>query len=214
MAIKDDYYVQLITADDYVVWTTHKHYAHRRPCVSYAYGLYTDRRLVGVCTFGMPPNYVEMKAWEPYSLLELNRLCVNEGLPRNTLSFFVSQSIKYLPLPTVLISYADIDWNHSGYIYQATNWIYTGIGGKDRSERYLLKDGSTHHRRHNETIPLSMIQEIIIPSGKHRYYYFHGNKKDKRAMRKMLRYPILPYPKGANKRYDATYKPITQDIMF
>ena len=214
MGIKDKYYIESVTVHDYIGWVLKKHYAHRKPCVSHAYGLYRDKQLQGVCTFGMPANYVEMEAWQPYPLLELNRLCVNSGLPSNVLSYFVSQSIKSLPSPVVLISYADIDWGHCGYIYQATNWYYTGIGAIQRSEKYLLKDGSLHHRRHNETIPKDMIESVVIPSGKHRYYYFHGNKREKKKMRSMLRYSILPYPKGINQRYKADFKPLTQDLLF
>jgi len=30
----------------------------------------------------------------------------------------------------VVVSYADTSQNHHGYIYQATNWIYTGLSAK------------------------------------------------------------------------------------
>lgn len=30
----------------------------------------------------------------------------------------------------ILVSYADSAQGHHGYIYQATNWIYTGISAK------------------------------------------------------------------------------------
>jgi len=58
--------------------------------------------------------------------LELNRLVIDEGSKKNVLSFFVSQTLKKLPCPNVVVSYADTSQNHHGYIYQATNWIYTG----------------------------------------------------------------------------------------
>jgi hypothetical protein len=35
-------------------------------------------------------------------------------------------------------------------------------------------------------------------SSKHRYIYLVGSKSDRRAMRRDLRYPILPYPKKDN----------------
>ena len=41
-------------------------------------------------------------------------------------------------------------------------------------------------------------------SEKHRYVYFTGSKKQKKEMRKALKYPILPYPKGESKRYDTS----------
>ena len=212
MSIKDKYFVQPVTKADYAGWILKKHYAHRMPSVMFAFGLYNEG-LVGVCIFAMTPNYVEMEAWKPYDLLELSRLCVNDGLGKNVLSYFVSQSIKLLPSPTVLISYSDIDWGHHGYIYQATNWLYTGVGGQG-SRKFVLKGGDELHQRHSDKIPDDMIENIEHSKGKHRYYYFHGNKTDKKKMRKMLRYDVLPYPKGDNKRYDASYEPEVQNLLF
>ena len=51
-------------------------------------------------------------------------------------------------------------------------------------------------------------------SSKHRYIYFIGNKTQKKNMLKNLKYEIQPYPKGENKRYDASYKPTTQSKLF
>lgn len=183
-------------------WFLKKHYAHRLPCISYAFGLYLDNVLSGVCSFGMPANYVEMEAWKPYELLELNRLCVNDGLPRNTLSMFVSKCLKMLPQPRVIISYADITNGHHGYIYQATNWIYTGIGGE---AHWILKDGSVKCRRHHDKIPKELIDRVE-KTKKARYYYFVGDKKAVKILKKQLRYEVLPYPKGDNVRYDSSAK--------
>ena len=49
---------------------------------------------------------------------------------------------------------------------------------------------------------------------KHRYFYFLGQKKQKKEMLKNLVYDIEPYPKGHNKRYDSTYRPSTQTVLF
>jgi hypothetical protein len=49
---------------------------------------------------------------------------------------------------------------------------------------------------------------------KHRYFYFLGNKKQVKDMFKMLPYELQPYPKGENKRYDASYIPSTQTTLF
>lgn len=51
--------------------------------------------MVGVCTFGHPPNYNYNKGkcvFNDYEVLtlELNRLITNDGLERNVLSYFVS----------------------------------------------------------------------------------------------------------------------------
>ena len=49
---------------------------------------------------------------------------------------------------------------------------------------------------------------------KHRYFYFVGNKKEKKEMRQNLAYQIEPYPKGDNKRYKADSKPDVQILLF
>ena len=210
MSIKDEFEVRPIMKDQTYEWILKKHYAKRLPSISFAFGLYLKKILQGVLTFGMPPNYIEMKAWEPYELLELNRLVVNEGLPKNTLSFFVSQAIKLLSKPKVLISYSDFRQGHHGYIYQATNWIYTGVGGEGQ-KIYIMKDGSERHQRHENQIFKGLVDHIEKTTGKARYYYFHGNKEE---MLKKLRFEIKPYPKGDNQRYNADYKPSTQGLLF
>ena len=48
---------------------------------------------------------------------------------------------------------------------------------------------------------------------KHRYFQFLGNKKEIKEMRKNLKYKIQPYPKGDNKRYDASYQPSIQQTL-
>lgn len=195
-------------------WFLKKHYAHRLPCISYAFGLYGENGLCGVCSFGMPPNYVEMEAWKPWELLELNRLCVEDGLPKNTLSFFVSQCFKLLPQPRVLISYADLGKGHHGYIYQATNWLYTGVGGEG-CKVYIMKDGSEKHQRHGEDLNKDNIDHIELTVGKARYYMFIGNKTDRKKMLTKLRFTVLPYPKGDNIRYDSSAKiDNIQQILF
>ena len=50
--------------------------------------------------------------------------------------------------------------------------------------------------------------------GKHRYLYFTGTNTEKQSMKGALKLSILPYPKGDNKRYDASYEPKTQKLLF
>ena len=49
---------------------------------------------------------------------------------------------------------------------------------------------------------------------KHRYFYFVGNKRQVRDMKKLFIYKQEPYPKGDNVRYDASYKVQTQLTLF
>jgi len=51
---------------------------------------------------------------------------------------------------------------------------------------------------------------------KHRYFNFAGNRKDKKKWLKQLleKYPQKSYPKGDNIRYDASYQPTVQGVLF
>ena len=204
--------VEKIPTSEARPWILAKHYAHRMPCVQYAFGLFDGNEIVGVSTFGLAPNFMECKMWEPFVCLELNRLVIDIQ-KKNSGSFFVSRSLNLLPKPSVVISYADTEMNHIGYIYQATNWIYTGIGSVGE-KRLIMIDGSTKHQRHYPTTDKSQIERIEKTKGKHRYYYFNGNKTEIKDMKKILRYPVLPYPKGKTKRYDASTKIATQRVLF
>ena len=214
--IPDNYYVLEISHKEAYPWLLKKHYAKRLCSICHSFGILNkENEIQGVCTFGAPPAPTENELWKPFELLELNRLVVNDGLPKNVLSYFVSSCLKKLPEPRVVISYADIDWNHCGYIYQATNWIYTGVGSKN-IKSYIMKDGKCRHSRHKYLIKEREIKEIKRSVGKHRYFYFIGNRRQKKQMKRMLleRYKIETYPKLEPKHYNAKYKPILQTRLF
>ena len=207
------YSVKSIDSYECKDWLLNKHYAKRLCSISYSFGLFSmNNVLQGVCTFGKPasPSLCDGVCGKENSkyVYELNRLCVNDNLGKNVLSFFVSNALKMLP-KLIIVSYADTAQNHHGYIYQATNWFYTGktkertdIGQEDgtHSRHYLKNEDYSKNRKHR--------------SSKYRYIYFTGTKNDKKAFKKELNYKIEPYPKGQNKRYDASYKPTTQAKLF
>jgi len=60
----------------------------------------------------------------------------------------------------------------------------------------------------------SMVSRIEKTSSRHRYYYFIGNKKNKKEMLKKLRFKIIPYPKGDNKKYNTNCDLNIQNILF
>ena len=49
---------------------------------------------------------------------------------------------------------------------------------------------------------------------KHRYIYFVGSKTQRKKWRQKLNYKEQPYPKGENKKYNASYKPTVQIELF
>tara|TARA_R110000824_G_scaffold118543_2_gene270848 strand:- start:93 stop:737 length:645 start_codon:yes stop_codon:yes gene_type:complete len=197
-------------------WILKKHYAKRLPMIKYAFGLYNETVLVGVCTFGHPPNYNFNDGkfvFDGYKCLtlELNRLVVNDGLPPNTLSFFVSRCLKKLPTPSCVVSYADPNNGHHGYIYQATNWIYTGVSNP--KHRYIFEDGSAFDVRRGIDKKGKIVDKILLKPT-HRYIYLNGNKRDLKEMISKLKVKRLPYPKGQNINYDTSDNIVTQGVLF
>ena len=217
--------VKTITHHDCREWLLFKHYAKRIPPIEFAFGLFNDLQMVGVCTYATPVSHTLRSLFDDFKLMELNRLVTNDDLPKNATSFFVSQTLKMIPKPMVVVSYADTSQNHHGYIYQATNFIYTGLSAKFKD--YYIK-GMEH--LHNGTImdmsrgKENRVQWLREKFGddlymkerprKHRYFYLVGDKRDKKRMIQLMPYDVQPYPKGENKKYDASYKPNTQIQLF
>jgi hypothetical protein len=204
-------------------WLLKKHYAKRIPQIMYAFGLYEDSVLLGVVTYGIPASPslcmgICGKEWSD-KVLELNRLCLQDN-NKNQSSFLVANSIKLLPKPTIVVSYADQAQGHVGYVYQATNFLYTGISAKRVD--WTVK-GFEH--KHSKTLSDGMTLESIKEkykddfyyterSRKHRYILFHGDKKQKKTMRNLLKYDVLPYPKGDTKQYDSGGVVESQQLLF
>lgn len=208
--MKDKYQVKSIDAYLTKEWLLKKHYAKRLPSISYAFGLFGDGIMVGIMTIGKPASNalcigVCGLEYSKY-VYELNRLCVNEGLEKNVLSYFLSNCFKLIKDDLIIVSYADTFQGHHGYIYQATNWIYTG---KTKERTDIGFEDGTHSRHYDKNIDKSIRK---IRYSKHRYIYFLG--KMKKQFIKSLNYSVLPYPKGENKRYDASYSPTLQTQLF
>lgn len=211
MSIKEKYQVKPIQSYLCKEWLLNKHYAKRLCSISFAFGLFdNDNLLNGVLTIGKPasPSLCDGVCGVKYSkyVYELNRLCINDGLEKNVLSYFVSSALKLIKDCLIIVSYADTLQGHHGYIYQATNWIYTGIT-KERTD--IGQENNTHSRHYSKTQDYSIRK---FRSSKHRYIYFIG--KLKKEFNQELNYKQMPYPKGENKRYDASYQPTTQTQLF
>lgn len=177
-----------------------KHYSGRTPSISVAFGWYIDNELVAVCTFGKPASNSLCKGicGEQHSnaVYELNRLCRIDNL-KEPLSKFVSACLRMLKdNDWIIVSYSDTDMNHHGYIYQACNFMYTGVT-KSRTDIY---SGNGKHSRHYDknNVP----EYRVVRSSKHRYVYFcTHSKKLKKQWKRDLKYTILDYPKGDNSNY-------------
>lgn len=212
--------VRAIPREQAIPWIISKHYAHRIPSISWAYGLYFDGVLSGIVSYGTPASSTLLSGvcGEAHAdkVIELNRLVLNDGLPKNSASYLVAKSLKMLPQPKIVVSYADTGQGHVGYIYQATNFIYTGLSspfldpkvkGLEHQHHATYANGKTNDELKKEYGDRLYFEER---ARKHRYIYFAGCPE----LVKELRYHQQPYPKGETKRYDSGEELATQAYLF
>lgn len=178
-----------------------RHYSGRKPQICVAFGWIVNNRLEAVCTFGKPatPHLCENILGGGYkdSVYELNRLCRNEDF-KEPLSCFVGACLRRLRVNNwIIVSYSDTAMHHNGYIYQATNFMFTGT----THERTDVYTGESKHSRHYTKEDMDCgLRKVRSP--KNRYVFFAT--RDKRLKKKWLeelKFPILPYPKAENQNY-------------
>jgi hypothetical protein len=189
----------LITYKQAIDFLLPRHYSGRKPNVTFSFGYFENSKLKAVCTFGKPASNSLCVGicGKEYSekVFELNRLCA-DGEIEIQLSKFVGWCLNQLKAKDlILVSYADTQMNHNGYIYQATNWIYTGMT-KSRTDKYV--EGGKHSRHYDNEKQNGLRKHR---SSKHRYVYFSASKAKRKEYMKKLNYGIEPYPKGQNKKY-------------
>lgn len=126
---------------------------------------------------------------------ELNRLCRLETYDK-PLSQFVAWTLKQLKkFNLIIISYSDMGMSHHGYIYQALNFIYTGLTDSCID---VVKSIGAHARSVKPKDRAEGRGVRVRRTQKHRYIYFACDKAHKKKFISSLSYPIQPYPKGDN----------------
>jgi len=227
--IKQTYKVKSIKKELCKEWLLHKHYLKRKTSFTFSFGLFKNLELVGIITFGnaVPLTMKKSLFGEKYMHLvyELNRLCTNDNLDKNVNSFFISQSFKLLPKPIIIVSDADKSFGHNGYVYQATNFIFTGeshtqldwkIKGKEHLHSRTLMDEFSFEKDRIEKLKKKYGDKLyqVKREPKYRYVYVIASKKQKKKIMNYKKFDSLKYPKGQNKKYDASYKTTTQTELF
>ena len=201
---KKEWSVTKIDRSETVSWIKGRHYAKRMPSITYAFGLFKNGIINGVCTFGTPPSHTLLKGiagekWKK-NVIELNRLtCVN--IP-NAASFLVGRSLRLLPKPSIVVSYADTKVNHIGYVYQACNFIYTGttkpildpmVKGLEHQHHATYAHGLNNQQLIEKFGDLLYWKQRSI---KHRYIKIIAIKKQNKEILKDFKYETFSYPKG------------------
>lgn len=209
-----DMIVKRVGADFCRPYIAKYHYSKIMPdnafnCFAGFYG----NRIAGVIVYGNGANNKAFSALIPdievKNCRELMRLWSADGMPKNTESKLISESIKMLPKDIFLIiSFADPSHNHLGIIYQATNFYYCGMSNPSKmlidkkGKIFHVRSIGTYKRRHKELQKLTNREvmdkfewKYIDSSGKHRYVYLRGEKWLRNLMFKEIKDKIQQYPK-------------------
>lgn len=199
-----------ITKEQSKIFIVNKHYSRRMPIFWAGFGLVENSRIEGVVVYGQPSAPTQKYAFKDrtFKLYELSRLVI-QTKTKNAASFLVGNSLKMLPKPCAIVSYADSEQGHCGYVYQATNWKYTGAT-KSHDHLYIIDGKRTHPMTlrdmgitDNKKWAKDNNIQTVAPMLKHRYFYVCANRKTKKQIWKTLSYQIIKeYPKSVLNRYD------------
>lgn len=188
------------------------HYSGRTVGAKHCFGLRIDGDLVGCVVYSQPASYTLCKGvcgdeFKPF-VIELARLVITTK-ERNAASFLIGNSLALLG-DAVVVSYADCNDHvgHVGYVYQATNWIYTGKGSAEPKWAHpetgeIISFTRRHIDKKAAAIGLDYRELTKVKqSGKHRYVIFTGSKRFRAQAEKALKYKRMEYPKGDTMRHE------------
>ena len=192
-------------------WVGKKHYS-RRPSIFWAgFALVIEGKIEGIVVYGQPSPPIQKYSFKDrdFRLYELARLVIQTN-KKNAASFLIGNSLKMLEKPCAIVSYADSNYHHCGYVYQATNWIYTGAT-KSHDHTYIVDGERLHPMTVRDRFGVTNLKQWAKennvqtekPKDKHRYFYICADKRTKKKILKTLRYEIIKdYPKIEPNRYD------------
>jgi hypothetical protein len=183
------------------------HYSKTHPGgIDFSFKLEYNGELAGVCLFGYmagnPKASCVLSGHDDTSKYrELMRLVLLDEVPKNSESQFVGWCLRWLKKNTDLLavlSFADPVHGHSGGIYRAGNWLYTGLQ-KPARPRIFVNGIDVHprmcvNRYGTSSIPklkaLGLTIETLPRESKHRYVYVLRPE-----LTPLLKYPLQPYIK-------------------
>jgi len=205
----ESYYIEQISYQQAMDIVVSNHYLHRKAPCSLAFGLFHKSdalTCLGVVVYGTPASSSLRKGLcgidQVMNVYELTRLWVDDSVPKNGESFLIGNTLRLLD-KEIVVSFADKAANHVGVVYQATNWIYTGLSAKrtDWHVDGIDKHGHTWADKYSAVQMRELFGERFTlkeRSRKHRYVFFNASKKRKKELLNLLTYKVLPYPKVNN----------------
>ena len=135
------------------------HYSKVMPKLTkQCYGGFIDGRLLAVITlgWGVRPFHTINKLFpglDTKDYWEIGKMCLHDGLPRNSESYFMSRVFKLVkktyPEKKLIYTWADGIMGKPGYVYQAANFLY---GGYIWTDTYMTSKGEKIHPRTSQAI--------------------------------------------------------------
>ena len=201
-----------VAAHDVREFAKRYHYTGSADSIAWRWGLWDGPVLHGVVAYNMLTANVcrsVFGAEHADHVWHMSRLILSEESPRNSESRLIGGSLRliYRQYPEVwaVLTYAAQHVNHIGYVYQATNALYTGLAAGGECV-YMDADGLQRSRRgldiakHDgaslaDRAAARGWTRVEVPK-KHRYVYILGSKTQRRQRMALLKYPVLPYPKA------------------
>ena len=105
-----------------------------------------DGCIKGAMIYGKMAMVGQYKKYgEKDDVMELRRLCCIDDTPKNTESYFIGATLKWLKKNTsikTIVSYADPEYGHGGTIYKASNFEHIG---KTSKGRVIMWNGKKYH---------------------------------------------------------------------
>lgn len=150
MSVKNEYYMKKVERNEIRDFIEEYHYSHNinGTIANYCFALYrkSDNVMVGAMFYGKMAMANQYKKYgEIDEVMELRRLVLIDDTPKNTESYFIGQSLRWLkrnsPVKTI-VSYADPNYGHSGIIYRATNFEHVGMTS---AGRVIIYNGKKYH---------------------------------------------------------------------
>lgn len=179
------------------------HYAKVVPCAIYSYNVYNENdEWCGCILFGNGAmNFHKLFGLNNGEVFELVRVALNGKQPCTSecVSAALRQLHKDAPQIKIVLSYADMDQEHFGTIYQATNFIYLGETVQGGICGFIVNGKKLHPKTigyHGWRASEKWLQEHVDPNaravrskGKRKYIWVYDKKLRKEWQKKSLPYP-------------------------
>ena len=175
-----NYIVELCSRSEIVNFVETHHYSKNMNGlhISYCFKLMDGDTMIGAMVYGslgMLGVAEKYNPKNPSKILELKRLVCIDDTPKNTESYFIGWTLRWLQRNTdleMIISYADKTFGHEGVVYKATNFECMG---ETSAGRVIMWNGRRYHdktlrNKHNGKLkPVAIELKNALDDGSAQY---------------------------------------------